>query len=203
MHTFGLTGGIASGKSTVAARFRRRGLLVLDADVVARDVVDAGTPGLAAIRAAFGSAVFFGDTLDRKKLGALIFADAKQRAVLNGIVHPLVAARTAETLQAYAESGAALACYEVPLLFENHLEESLRPVVLVAIPRALQVERLMQRDSSTREAAEARIHAQLSLTEKRAKADYVIENVGTLETLGAEADRILDAVCDALKLPRL
>jgi dephospho-CoA kinase len=202
MRTFGLTGGIASGKSTVAARFRSRGLRVLDADVVAREVVDVGTPGLAAVRAAFGCDVFSGDSLDRKKLGALIFADAKQRAVLNGIVHPLVAARTAETLQAYAESGSALACYEVPLLFENHLEEGLRPVVLVAIPRDTQIERLMKRDCSTREAAEARIDAQHSLGEKRAKSDYVIENTGMLESLHTEADRVLDALCDALKMTR-
>lgn len=201
MRIFGLTGGIASGKSTVAARFRARGLAVLDADQVAREVVLPGSDGLREIVEAFGPEVLLATgALDRKALASRVFANDAARATLNHITHPRVSMRALEHLEALRARGDALACYEVPLLFENHLEDGLRPVVLVAVSRETQVRRVMERDGLSREEAEARLRAQLSLEEKRTRADVTIDNDTTLEALLAAADSALDDVCDRLQI---
>jgi dephospho-CoA kinase len=197
MLVFGLTGGLASGKSTVAARFRARGVPVLDADVSARRVVEPGTEGLAAVAAAFGADLI--DTqgeLDRKALGARVFGDDAARRKLESILHPriqgLMLTWTAE-LQA---RGVPIACYEAPLLVEVGLADVLRPLVVVSAPPEEQIRRAMDRDGLPEEAARARLAAQLPLEKKAEKADFVIENAGTRDALVARADEVLDAVLE-------
>ena len=195
LRIFGLTGGLASGKSTVAARFRARGVPVIDADQLARDVVAVGTPGLAAVVGAFGPGVLRPDgALDRAAVAALVFSDASKRRALNAIVHPRVAAASAEKIAALEAEGVTLACYEAPLLVENGLADGLRPLVVVAVPEDVQVARAMVRDASTREQAQARIAAQLPLSAKVAAADYVIDNAGTREETERKADEVLEAI---------
>lgn len=195
MHVFGLTGGIASGKSAVAARFRERGLAVLDADRIAREVVEPGTPGLAALVARFGDGVLAADgTLDRKKLGAIVFADDGARAALNAIVHPRIAARTAELRAALEAEGHPLACYEAALLVENGLAAAFQPLVLVAAPDHVQLARIQRRDGLDEAAARLRLAAQASLDAKRAVAAYVIENDSSLQALRDAADAVLDRI---------
>jgi dephospho-CoA kinase len=189
---FGLTGGLASGKSTVAARLRALSVPVIDADQVARDVVAVGTPGLAAVVGAFGAGVLQVDgSLDRQKLGELVFGDPEKRRQLNGILHPLIGAESMRRVAEHAARGEALACYEAALLVENGLVEAFRPLVVVAVPREVQIARAMTRDGATAEQAEARVAAQLPLSAKVAAADYVIENVGTREETERRTDEVL------------
>lgn len=196
MHLFGLTGGIASGKSAVAARFRARGLAVLDADQIARDVVLPGTPGLAEIVAAFGSSVLSPEgELDRKRLGAIIFADEDARRRLNAITHPRIGAASMQRAADLGARGEPLVCYEAALLVENGLADAMRPLVLVAAPIDVQIARTAARDGCTEGDARARIAAQMPLDAKRGVADFVIENDGSLEDLRTRADAVLRAVC--------
>ncbi len=202
MHLFGLTGGIASGKSAVAARFAARGVPVVDADKLAREVVLPGTEGLAAIVQTFGADVLREDgTLDRQKLGDMVFADEGSRKKLNAIVHPRIAqlgaARTAEL----AASGEPVACYEAALLVENGLAEGFRPLVVVAASPAVQARRVEKRDGLDRARAEARITAQMPLDEKVRLADVVVHNEGTLDDLEREADRALRDVLVRIGAP--
>jgi dephospho-CoA kinase len=192
---FGLTGGLASGKSTVAARFRERGVPVIDADQLAREVVEPGTDGLAAVVAEFGPGVLGVDgALDRKALGAVAFADPTRRRALNAILHPRITQRTAEIAAGLAADGARLACYEAALLVETGAADVFRPLVVVSVPEPLQLERAMARDGSTLEEARARVAAQLPLAKKVAAADYVIENDGDYATLVRRADAVLDEI---------
>jgi dephospho-CoA kinase len=190
MEIIGLTGGIASGKSTVADMLRAHGVVVIDADQLARDVVDRGTPGLARIVDAFGANVVDETgALDRKKLGNIIFADEAQRKVLNGIVHPLVAERFQEQTSALDAKGVERVVYEVPLLFENGLDRFMHASILVAVPVDVQIARLMARDGINRADAEARIASQMPLEEKRARATAVIENGGSRDDTRAALER--------------
>ncbi|RYE87573.1 MAG: dephospho-CoA kinase [Myxococcales bacterium] len=192
---FGLTGGIASGKTAVARRFQERGVPVVDADQVARDVVLPGTAGLAAVVAAFGPAVLRpeGD-LDRKALGALVFADPARRASLNSILHPRIAAATAAHLARLDAAGEPLVCYDAALLVENGLADAFRPLVVVAAAPSLQHARLMSRDGLSEDEARSRIAAQMPLADKLRVADVVITNDTTLAELLAATDRALDDV---------
>lgn len=195
MLLFGLTGGLASGKSTVAARFRARGVPVIDADQLAREVVAPGTPGLAAVVEAFGAGVLLPDgSLDRGKLAEIVFSDPAKRRVLNGIVHPLIGAASAERVAALEARGERLACYEAALLVENGLADAFRPLVVVAVPEEVQVARAMVRDSATEEQARARIAAQLPLAKKVAAADHVIDNGNGREETERQADEVLAAI---------
>jgi dephospho-CoA kinase len=192
---FGLTGGIASGKSSVAARLRERGVPVIDADRVAREVVEIGTPGLAALVEAFGDSILLPDgALDRKALAARTFGDEPARRRLNAILHPRIAARTAEIAAALAGEGQKLACYEAALLVENGVADAFRPLVLVAAPEDVQIRRAMARDGMTEADARARIASQTPLADKRKVADHVIENDGDREALNARTDEVLDAI---------
>jgi dephospho-CoA kinase len=196
VHLFGLTGGIASGKSTVAARLRARGVPVIDADEVAREVVAAGTPGLQAVVEAFGASVLDRDgALDRKALGQVVFADGGARRRLNAILHPLIGQRTAERAAALESQGEPLACYEAALLVENGLAAMFRPLVVVACDEGVQLARLRARDGLSEEEARARIAAQKPLAEKVAVADHVIDTSGTLAEVSARTDEVLRAVC--------
>ena len=192
---FGLTGGIASGKSAVAARFRERGVPVVDADQLAREVVRPGTPGLTALVEAFGAGILAANgELDRKALAAIAFADPASRATLNAIVHPRIAEATAAAIARLESEGVALACYEAALLVENGVFAAFRPLVVVAAPEHVQVARAMARDGATEAEVRARIAAQMPLADKVARADYVIENDADLATLHARADDVLDAI---------
>jgi len=192
---FGLTGGIACGKSTIAARFREQGVQVIDADYVARQVVAPGTSGIIEVAKAFGDGVMRPDgTLDRAKLGAMVFADEEKRRTLNRILHPRIAMKTMMLAQDLAQQGEALACYEATLLVENGMADSFRPLVVVTAPEALQIKRTMERDGVSERAALARIHAQMPLSEKIKVADYVIDTSGTLEDTLRKADEVLAAI---------
>ena len=185
MLRIGLTGGIGSGKSTVAALLAERGALVVDADRIAREVVEPGTPGLAAIVEAFGDQVLAADgSLDRAALAAVVFADPQARQRLDGIVHPLVRARAAE-LAAAAPPGAVVV-HDVPLLVETGLTALYDIVVVVDAPVETQVARLVAARGMTEDAARARIAAQATREDRLAPADVVIDNSGTLDELEAQ-----------------
>ncbi len=199
LRLFGLTGGIGSGKSTVSARFRERGLPVVDADDLARRAVEPGSEGLAQIVREFGAGVLDASgALDRKRLAEMVFADERLRGKLNAIVHPRVGMLAAERSRELEEAGEPLACYEVPLLVESRLTEALRPVVVVAAPEDVQVARTMARDGATEAEARARVRAQLPLEEKLKVADHVIDNSGDREALKRRADEVLLAICTEL-----
>lgn len=184
MKLVGLTGGIASGKSTVGKLLAARGIPVVDADQLARDVVAPGSDGLAAIRARFGDEVIADDgTLKRQALGAIVFGNPEALRDLNAITHPAVALLAQQRFMALAEAGHAVAVYEVPLLFENKLQGMMDHTVLVACAPETQRQRVMARDGLDADAAQARIDAQMSLAEKRALADTTIENDGDLAAL--------------------
>lgn len=193
---FGLTGGIGSGKSTVAARFRQRGLPVIDADVLARDAVAPGTPGFAAVVDRFGAAVVTASGgLDRGKLAAIVFSDAAARADLNGIVHPIVRTMASSKFGELERVDEPLACYEVPLLYEVGLDAQLEPVVVVTADLETRTARTMARDSVTRESVLGRMAAQMPLEDKVRRAAYVVDNSGPLADTYAGADAALDAIC--------
>jgi dephospho-CoA kinase len=189
MLLIGLTGGIATGKSSVGRLLRARGVPVVDADVLARDAVAPGSDALNAIRARFGAAVFAQDgSLDRKALGAVVFGDPEARGDLNAIVHPEVARRAFEALDAVRAGGHPVAVSEVPLLFEHGLDAMVDRTLVVACSDENQLRRLMARDGLDEAAARARIAAQLPLAEKRRRAHVVIENDGGPEELKARVD---------------
>ena len=173
-----LTGGIASGKTTVADLLGQRGAVLIDSDVLAREVVEPGTPGLARIVERFGPGVLADDgALDRAALGRVVFADDAARADLNAIVHPLVRARR-EELRAATQPG-DLVVSVIPLLVETGGEAEFDAVVVVDVPVEQQVSRLMARNGYTRAEAEARVAAQASREERLRVATHVIDNAGT------------------------
>ena len=199
MHVFGLTGGIASGKSAVAARLRARGVPVIDADQLARDAVAPGSGGLAEVVAAFGEGFVLPDgTLDRKKLGREVFGDEDKRRRLNAIVHPRVSALTFQATAKLRDAGEPLACYEAALIVENGLADAFRPLVVVSAPEDVQIARAAARDGATLDEARARVRAQFPLADKVAAADLVIDNTGTREELQRRTDETLAALCQRL-----
>jgi dephospho-CoA kinase len=193
---FGLTGGIASGKSAVAARFRARGVPVIDADELAREVVAPGTPGQAEVVRAFGPEVLRADgSLDRKAVARIVFADDEKRRALNAIVHPRITQLTLARSSELAQKGEPLACYEAALLIENGLADAFRPLVVVSASESVQIARTVARDGATEDEARARIRAQMPLEQKTRAADIVLENDGSLDALARAADDALDRVC--------
>jgi dephospho-CoA kinase len=198
LQMFGLTGGYGSGKSSVAARLRSRRVPVIDADELARVVVLPGSRGLREIAEQFGPSVVAGGVLDRRALAQIVFADPSARARLNAITHPRVQELRAERQRALADAGEPLACYEVPLLYENGLEAELATVVVVTTPEALQISRAMTRDRATEAEVRARLAAQLPLAAKAARADFVIDNSGSREATEARTDEVLRALCERL-----
>lgn len=201
MHVFGLTGGIGSGKSSVAALWRQRGLPVLDADELARAVVAPGSDALTELAREFGADVLRDDQLDRKELGRRVFGHPERLRRLEAITHPRIMALRAERLAQLAAAGEPLVCSEIPLLFEKGMEAQLRPVVVVSVPPHVQLERAARRDGASVAELEARIAAQLPLADKAARADYVIDNQGPPEALPPAADRVLTEICRALQVP--
>jgi dephospho-CoA kinase len=191
MEIVGLTGGIASGKSTVAKMLRGAGIPVVDADQLARDAVAPGSDGLKAIVERFGEGYLdAGGGLDRAKLGALVFDDDEARRDLNRIVHPAVAQLAALKGAALAEAGEPVMVYEVPLLFENGLEAGMSCTILVAVDEETQLARLLARDDLDEAGARARVASQMSLAEKKTRATYVIDNAGDLAETARQLTRV-------------
>jgi dephospho-CoA kinase len=183
--TIGLTGGIASGKSTVAKLLIERGVGLVDADQLAREVVAPGSAGLAEVVAAFGEGVLAADgSLDREKLAAVVFGDDAARTRLQGITHPRIGALSAERLAAlHADPAAVYVVYDAPLLVEVGAHRGLDALIVVAASEETQVARAVARDGMADDEARRRIAAQLPLARKVEVADYVIHNDGTLEEL--------------------
>ncbi|MGW7199362.1 dephospho-CoA kinase [Streptomyces chryseus] len=191
----GLTGGIGAGKSEVSRLFVSYGAVLIDADKIAREVVEPGTPGLAAVVEAFGQDVLAADgTLDRPKLGSIVFADASRLATLNAIVHPLVGARSAE-LEG-AAGGDSVVIHDVPLLTENALAPLYDLVVVVDASPATQLDRLVRLRGMTEDEARARMAAQASREERLAIADLVIDNDGPLEALEPQVRKVWEGLAE-------
>ena len=195
MKLVGLTGGIASGKSTVAEILKQQGAAIINADVLAREVVEPDRQAWTEIVNTFGIAVLQPDrTLDRQKLRAIIFDDAAARKKIESIIHPQVRALAEQRIREHAAAGYAVIVYEVPLLFEGNLQEWLRPVILVACDVDTQRNRLQSRDNLSATQAQKHIDAQMSLEAKRRLADYVIENNGSLEDLKRQVQAVLEKI---------
>jgi len=196
----GLTGGIGAGKSEVTRRFAAHGAVVIDADAIAREVVEVGMPGLDSVVAEFGREVLAADgSLDRAAVAALVFADPKARERLNAVVHPLVGQRVAELMaQVAATDPDAVVVHDVPLIVEAGIRDRYDLVVVVDAPVDVQLDRLTRLRGMTESDARARIAAQASREQRLEIADHVIVNDGDL----AELDAQVTAVWDALTAPR-
>jgi dephospho-CoA kinase len=191
MTVVALTGGIASGKSTVAEMFRELGAVCIDADDVSRDVVEPGTPGLRDIVATFGEDVLSDGHLNREALGRIVFGDASARARLNSIVHPLVRARSEELFEAARTANPnAIIIYAIPLLVEAGSERSFDAVITVSADEETRVQRLVSARGMTEAEARARVSAQASEAQRLAIADHVIDTNGSLEQTQSQVDEI-------------
>ncbi|MGH7506901.1 MAG: dephospho-CoA kinase [Longimicrobiales bacterium] len=191
VYRVGLTGNIASGKSSVARVWQKLGASVIDADELARRAVAAGSPGLARVRETFGNDVIAADgTLDRGKLRAIVFEDTDRRAALEAIVHPEVARLGRIEEQRLERSGEGVIVHMIPLLFEADLVDTVDEVVLVDAPAAVRLERLVETRGLASAEARSMIEAQLPAEQKRARADVVIENGGSLAQLEHEAETV-------------
>ena len=185
----GLTGGIGAGKSEVARRLVARGAVLIDGDAIAREVVRPGTPGLAAIVAEFGEEVLLPDGgLDRPGLGRVVFTDPEKLAKLNAITHPLIGSRSQELFEQAPQDG--IIVYDMPLLTENNLASLHDAVIVVDVPVETQLRRLVELRGMTEEDARSRIAAQATREQRRAIADFVIDNTGSLAALDARIDEI-------------
>jgi dephospho-CoA kinase len=202
----GLTGGIASGKSSVTRMFAALGARVIDADAIVRELQAHGAPLLDEISRAFGSDLIGVDgALDRAALGAIIFRDPDARLRLNSIMHPKVAAEISRRIDSARESGDAVIVVDIPLLFEGQRSgegtASLVPfdtTIVVWLPEALQIERLLERGGLTRSEAEHRVRAQIPLNEKRRLADHTVDNSGTPEETKAQVRDVFASITASL-----
>lgn len=199
MIIIGLTGGIASGKSTVARMLEERGALVLDADRIARETVLPGRPAWREIVDWLGEAVLLEDgSIDRARLGELVFNDHRLRQKLNDIVHPRVGEEMlARTAEIRSKDPAAVIVYDLPLLVEAGLHRVVDLVLLVFVPPAVQLARLRRRDKLSRKEALARVKAQLPLEEKKKYAHTVIDNSGTVEETAVQVERFWEMLSSA------
>ncbi len=189
----GLTGGIATGKSTVAAMLAGRGAVVIDADVLAREVLEPGTPAYTDVVERFGAGVLEdGGSVDRGTLGAVVFADPALRAELERITHPRINALMQDRIVAALESAAPLVVADIPLLFERHREDAFEGTMLVYAPAAVQLVRLRERNGLSESDARQRLAAQLPIDEKRDRATWVIDNSGSREATAAQVDKWWD-----------
>ncbi|MDT3723574.1 dephospho-CoA kinase [Streptomyces sp. DSM 41972] len=189
MLTVGLTGGIGAGKSEVSRLLAEHGAVLIDADRIAREVVEPGTPGLAAVVEAFGEEILAEDgSLDRPRLGALVFSDPEKLATLNSIVHPLVGARSRELEEAAPED--AVVVHDVPLLTENGLAPLYDVVVVVDASPRTQLDRLVRLRGMSEEDARARMAAQATREQRRAVADVVIDNDVPLDALERRVEEV-------------
>jgi dephospho-CoA kinase len=192
MKWVGLTGGIATGKSTVARLFRERGIPVVDADQIAREVVKKDSPGLEAVLSHFGRDLVNdkGD-LDRKKLGRIVFANPARLAELERILHPEIKAQTARVRKQLQDQGHSVAIYDVPLLFEKNMMRDFDVIVVVAAPEEEQIKRLKERDQLDDGDIQNRLRSQLPMAHKEERAHYVIKNEGLIEDLEKQVRNVL------------
>jgi len=190
MRVLGLTGGIGSGKSMVASMFTQLGADVIDADQLAREVVEPGQPALKEIATAFGKDILLPDgRLNRGKLGRIIFADPVARGTLNAITHPRIRERMDAEIAA-RRSRPGVLVVDIPLLYENHRTRAVEAVIVVWVDQKTQLRRLNERGGLTVEEARKRIAAQMPLDEKRARADVVIDNSGSRENTRRQVEAI-------------
>lgn len=188
----GLTGGVGSGKSTVARMLAEHGAVVIDADAIAREVVQSGTAGFDAVVAEFGDAVLAPDgELDRTALAALVFGDDARRAALNAIVHPLVGERVGESSAAAPEG--AIVIYDVPLLVESGMAQGFEAVVVVEAPVALRLDRLAERGMPAQD-ARARMASQATDDQRREVSDFLVVNGGSLTELQQQVDEVWESL---------
>lgn len=188
----GLTGSIASGKSTVANMLSEMGFPIIDADLVARVVVEKGTAALKTIKEVFGTEVIHEDgTLNREELGALIFSDPSKRKQLNDIMHPAIREEMLVQRQQLVQQGHPVIIMDIPLLFESRLQSFVDKILVVTVTELKQLERLMARNGFTHEEAKLRIQSQLPLSVKEEGADAVIYNNGTIEETKQQLIKIL------------
>ena len=182
MRIIGLTGGVATGKSTVARFFSDRGIIVIDADAISREAVLPGTPALQQIVENFGSGILFPDgILDRKALGAVVFANAEKRRLLESILHPAIKQLAEKKIRQAEQEGSRVVVYMAPLLIEAGASERVDEIWVVSTTEAVQLERLMARDKVSREEARRIIESQMPLAEKERFGRVVIDNSGTPE----------------------
>lgn len=182
MLVIGLTGGIACGKSTISLTLKELGAVIVDGDVLSRELTAEGGAALPDIRAAFGDGVFHPDgTLNRRALGAVVFADDAARRKLDAIMQPLLLTMILRAIEDARQSGAAACVLDMPLLYEKDLDRLCDRVWCACIPRETQLQRLMERDGFTLEEAESRLRSQLPAKEKAARADVVIDTSGTIQ----------------------
>ncbi len=188
----GLTGSIASGKSTVAKMMTALGLPIVDADIVARDVVEPGTKTLTIIAENFGEAILHADgSLDRAKLGDIIFHEPAKRKILNDIMHPAIRQEMLRQRDAFVEAGQKHIVMDIPLLFESKLQHFVERIIVVSVREDVQLRRLMERNHLTKEDALARIHSQLPLSVKENGAHAVIYNNEDLQQTEEQLKKIL------------
>lgn len=182
MRVIGLTGGIASGKSTVSRYLSELGAVIIDADMLARQIVDPFTPAWKEIREEFGPDVFDEkDNLDRKKMAGLIFGSPLLRERLNAIIHPRVIAAVRDLIEEKKRGSALLIVVDAPLLIEAGMTRLVDEVWVISVPEEIQIKRLVERDGTTREEAMDRLRSQMPLHEKLLYADHIIDNNGTIE----------------------
>jgi dephospho-CoA kinase len=194
MRTIGLTGGIASGKSTVSQMLTEMGAQVIDADALAREVVEPGTPALKEISRRFPGVVGADGRLDRAQLADRIFGQEKERLALNAIVHPRVQEAYLNKARALARRGAKVIIYDAALLLENELDRTMDGVILVTVPSEIQISRLVARNGLTRREAEARIASQMPLEEKAQRATWLVDNSGDLAATRARVAAIWNEI---------
>jgi dephospho-CoA kinase len=193
-----ITGGIATGKSHVRSRFETLGVPTIDSDTLAREAVAPGTPGLDEVARLFGPDICDSTgALDRKKLGAIIFANADARHALEAIIHPFVREMTDKWFASLDPARHPLGIADIPLLFEGGRERDFDRIVVVACDPATQLRRLMTRDGISQEDARLRVAAQLPIEEKAARADYVIRTDGTLENTDRQVRQVFDQLQSA------
>ena len=196
----GLTGGIASGKTTLSKMFAEMGIPIIDADDLAREVVEPGTPGLQAIVEEFGEDVLDAEgRLDRKKVGELVFGDEEARETLNAILHPRIGAAGAKYIQAYQDHPAPYVIYEGALLVETGAYKAFSALIVVSAEESVQRLRLIARDGYTVSEANARIDSQLPLARKVAVADYVVTNNGNLDSTREQVARVHEQLVARLR----
>lgn len=195
MFKLGLTGGIATGKTTISNYLKSIDIPVLDADEYARKVVEPGTPGLSEITNTFGEQVLRADgSLNRKLLGQIVFNDSSSRQTLNDITHPRIQQMMADELHRLAEQQIPLVILDIPLLLENKNVAGADAVMVVTIPESLQLTRLMQRNNLTEKEAQSRISAQMPLVEKEKLADFVIDNSGTISSTQKQVEKVIQKI---------
>ncbi|XP_048498641.1 dephospho-CoA kinase [Beta vulgaris subsp. vulgaris] len=195
MRIVGLTGGIASGKSTVSNLFKAQGIPIVDADIVARDALKKGTGGWKKVVKAFGNDILQPDgEVDRPKLGRIVFSNPDKRQLLNRLLAPYISSGIFKEILKLWLKGHKVIVLDVPLLFEAKMDKWTKPIIVVWVDRETQLKRLVSRDRITDEEADNKINAQMAMDSKRSKADIVIDNTGSLDDLNGQFQNALNVV---------